>query len=516
MTHSTVLKSLALGVLITSGCQSTLPLHAMRQPVFAMGQHGEPAGVAIATRPNATVGGLTVSFQRELAQWTRRVLATVGDVEKVIVTVKPTGAADVSQTVLKAAIANGQTSVSFQSLPPGVATVTITAFDATDASIGTVTRSTTVTAGQTATVDVTLQLAPTIVSGSSGGGSTPTTGGIATNVTIQDGPVVTPLPGGGVLEKHTLPFQPYEIAGNGGDAFWVTGASGQTPVLAKLSTTGAIECLVTDVAGLVGPLCVDADGDAWVMVSNEAGQSVMAEYNGAGTKLSQVPLSQDFMTHFGPHMQMDSDRNIYAIGAPHMGGARQAPDGTFNPILTSGTTLRPGTLDDLWVGVFTDPAVDMEKTTSFVVRYSKAGVELGRYSVGAGYRSAYTAIDQQGNAWVTAMRSDFSPGAPSLKGRLVKFSPHGQQLGVFDLSNGEFANDVEIGSDGKVWVASNDAAGTNTVTWFDMTGAELGCASIPDSINPWQIVATRRGAWVIQYSGDASTKRGLYRIAPDE
>ncbi|MNS28937.1 hypothetical protein D3C72_609260 [compost metagenome] len=471
--------------------------------------------MAIATRPNATVGELTVSFQGELAQWSRRVLATVADVEKVVVTVKPTGAAEVSQTVLKAAIVSGQTSVNFQSLPPGAATVTITAFDATDASIGTVTKSTTVTAGQTATVNVALQLVPTIGSGSSGG-TPPTTGGIAANVTLQDGPVVTPLPGGGVLEKHTLPFQPIAIAGNGDAAIWLTGVSGETSVLAKLSTSGAIECLKTDFDGIVGQLAVDAEGDAWVIVSDGSGQHVLVEYNGAGTKLSQVTLSQSFMVYNGPQMQMDSDRNIYFVGGPFTGGARQAPDGTVNALPTTGTTIRPGTLNDVWVGVFTDPAVDPDKATPYVVRYSKAGVELGRYSVGAGYRSAYTAIDQQGNAWVTAMRSDFSPGAPSLKGRLVKFSPQGQQLGVFDLSHGEYANSIEIGANGRLWVAAGNGSDSNSITWFDTTGAELGHAVMPESINPWQLAATHNGAWVIQHTSGGDANRAIFHVAPDQ
>lgn len=512
MKHTATFQVLALSLLMASGCQTPPALHAMRQPVFALGQLGSPGEVASTARPTQNVGGLTVSFEGELAQWTRRVLATVADVEKVVVTVTPTGAASVSQTVLKTAIANGQTSVTFQGLPPGVATVTITAFNASDSQIGAATKTTTITAGQTAAVDVALQLAPTIVT-TTGGGSTPTTGGLTTNVAIVDGPVVTALPNGGVIEKHAMPFLPIEIASNGDDDVWVLGASGQSSVLVKLSTSGSIEQMIT-LDGYGGPLCVDANGDAWVVVSTASGQNFLAVYNAAGTRIKQVNLASEHSIYAGVHMRLGLDETVYFLGGPNGGGTMQAPDGSVTYIQTGGSTVREGTLNDLWVGVFFD-SVDTEKATSYVVRYSKTGAELGRYSVGAGYRSAYTAIDQQGNAWVTALRSDFSPGTASLKGRLVKFSPQGQQLGVFDLSNGEFANAVEISSDGRVWVVS-DSLDAHTVTWFDQMGAELGCASLPEAFYPWHFAATREGAWVVQYNIDSNGKRAIYRVAPGE
>jgi streptogramin lyase len=157
--------------------------------------------------------------------------------------------------------------------------------------------------------------------------------------------------------------------------------------------------------------------------------------------------------------------------------------------LTEGSTVAAGTLDDVWIGVLNSGS------GGGVARFSKAGVELGRYSVGDGFRSAYTAIDQEGNAWVSAMQSDWSAGGPTSKGRLIKFTGHGDQLGVFELSNGTMPQDVEIGADGRVWVVSG-GTGPGTVTWFNADGGELGHYAM-DKVFPYRFAAASNGAWVI-------------------
>ncbi|MFN3430022.1 MAG: hypothetical protein ACK46X_08715 [Candidatus Sericytochromatia bacterium] len=76
-------------------------------------------------------------------------------------------------------------------------------------------------------------------------------------------------------------------------------------------------------------------------------------------------------------------------------------------------------------------------------------------------------------------------------------------------------SDVKISSDGRVWVVG-DSLDAHTVTWFDQTGAELGCARLPEAFNPRQFAATRDGAWVVQYDIGSDGKRAIYRVAPDE
>jgi streptogramin lyase len=501
---------LALSLLLASGCQAPMQLHQLKQPLFAVGQADHPVPALVVGHPSAASGQLTVRFDGELARLSqgRRIQATVADVEKVVVTVTPANGAAVSQTVLKAELNNGQTSVTFNGLPPGDATITITAFDAANANIGSTTRTATVTVGQVATLDVALQLSPTIVS-SGGGSSSPTTGGLTTNVTLQDGAVVQNLPDGGVVETFAMPFHPWEIASNGRDDIWVTGSNSESIVLAKIAPTGAIERLITNVGDLTGSVCVDADGDAWVTARKPDGGYVLAEYDAAGAQRQQIDLSEEHASITHVQMRMDPQGGVYFFGGPDVGGSRQAPDGTVTHFNTTGTTGTPGTLNDVWVGIIDDPAVAPMTATSLVVRFSNDGTELGRYDVGAGYRSAYTAIDQQGNAWVTAMESALTQGDPTLNGRLVKFSPQGQELGVFEISNGKFANAVEIGADGRVWVVSGGGS-SGTVTWFSSAGVELGNFTLAQ-VHPWRFAATSNGAWVI---GGSSGRRDIVHIAP--
>lgn len=319
------------------------------------------------------------------------------------------------------------------------------------------------------------------------------------------------LPGGGYVEKLRMPFTPMHIAANGGDAIWVTGYVGTKGVLAKISTTGQIERLITGIEDLVGLVYVDAEGDAWVPLSKLGGGSVLAEYHADGTRLQQIDLASEHLVWDGAHMRMDAQGAVYFFGGPYGGGTRQDADGTVTQYNVSGSTVTPGTQDDIWVGIVNDPELYPEVTSPWVVRYSKAGAELGRYSVGAGYRSAYTAIDQQGNAWVTAMQSDWFGGASSLKGRLVKFSPQGEQLGVFELSNGKLANAVEIGADGRVWVVSGGSVLDGGVTWFSPAGVELGHYTV-DQVYPWQFAVTSNGAWVV--AGGASGDPVIIHVAP--
>lgn len=112
-------------VLALAGCQTPVGLHQIKQPLFALG--AEAPGVVAPAGGAATAarsGALTVSIQGALAGLRKRaVLATVADVERVTVSVQ-VGGDTVDRTVERAALAAGQTSVTFIGLPVGTATVT--------------------------------------------------------------------------------------------------------------------------------------------------------------------------------------------------------------------------------------------------------------------------------------------------------------------------------------------------------------------------------------------------------
>lgn len=110
--------------------------------------------------------------------------ATAADVANIKVTVVPNGGSPVSKTVAK-----GQNAV-IDGLPAGKAAITIDALDGSNNLLGTVSKpDVDVVAGQTTSVKLSLKLNPTIV--------LPKTGGLAVEVTLIDGDIITasPTPG---------------------------------------------------------------------------------------------------------------------------------------------------------------------------------------------------------------------------------------------------------------------------------------------------------------------------------
>lgn len=281
---------LAAAVALT-GCQAPTALHQLRQPLLVLGM--EAPAMTGATRTTArplALGELTINFSGELAKLRKRsVLAAVSDVDRVVVTVKPAGAAEVSQTVLKAAIANGQTTVTFPGLPAGDATVIITAFDAAGLNIGSAVKSATVLAGQVAAVDVSVQLAPTYVG--AGGGSSPTTGGLTTNVTLQDG---VALPGakkasGEIIGTYPIAVYPIALAADKGGNVWVGGSG--TPgssdgKLIKVGPDGTVLASIQFGSSIVS-LAMEASGAVWAIDSGGAESAKLWKFDPTGQKLAE-------------------------------------------------------------------------------------------------------------------------------------------------------------------------------------------------------------------------------------
>jgi sugar lactone lactonase YvrE len=292
------MRAIALSLLFASGCQAPVPLHHLKTPLFAMGQTDAPVPTMVVGQPSAASGQLTVRFDGELARLAqgRRIQATVADVEKVVVTVTPQGGSPVSKTVLKAAITGGQTSVTFDGLPPGNATVTITAFDAAGVNIGSTSQQATIAVGQVATVDVGLQLNPSFVAGGSTGGGA-STGGLTANVALTDGITIT---GSG-------PDVP-QLAGTSHHDFWVTA------------------------------MALDGQGNAWVGTSKYTGPEMVM----IGGLVKMAPSGEVLaQLNFNSHMldiAVAPDGYIWAVtewnNDPAMPGdlLRIAPDGTITEI----------------------------------------------------------------------------------------------------------------------------------------------------------------------------------------
>lgn len=126
------------------------------------------------------VGSIKIVFSG--GQYTTQ--ATSADVASLQVTVTPASGEPITQTVAKGANAE------IDNIPVGAASLTVIALDANANNIGSATQSDIeVVAGQVATVDLSLQLDPTVIQG---GGSQ--TGGIAVNISLLDGATVSASP----------------------------------------------------------------------------------------------------------------------------------------------------------------------------------------------------------------------------------------------------------------------------------------------------------------------------------
>lgn len=495
MRHKKLVAAVA-AVVGLSGCQAPIQLAQMKQPLFALGSADDKAPMMTEGKPRVQgAGELTVQFQGELAHWQgRKVLATVADVDHVVVNVKAADGVEFSKTVDKVAIASGTTSVAFQGLAVGTATVSVTAYDATGKGIGSTSQAATVAAGQTSTVQLALQLAPSYVGGAGSSG-----GGLTTTINILNGADVTSLPGGGQMVTYHLDFTPvYTGADSAGNA-WVSGsrstASGYESVLEKIGPDGSV--LATAQAGAsLGVIDTDRYDHLW------AYDGALNEYGSNGQLLSPHAFNDN---SFGSdYLTEDALGNVWLSGI-------QGPEllldsaGTVKQVNMSGTALAPGANNDVWMTA--DDSIVGNLSTD-VYRYGMDGSLLGQYPVDAGYRSNYVAVDAAGNAWVTCYPTTFGSGG---KGRLLKFSPTGQRLGMTELSNAPSANAVEIGPDGKIWVVSGGGMPTDgTVTWLSPQGTELGSANVA-GVRAYQFSVGPTGAWVV---GPAGTETVVVRLSP--
>lgn len=109
-------------------------------PRFGGGGYSAPA--APAPKP---VGRLTVDLSAVVQTMfppaaQRHILATVADVDHLVITIKMAGQPDLIQTVTAAEMQAGKTSAAFANLPTGSCDVVIQAFDATNTAIGTSSR----------------------------------------------------------------------------------------------------------------------------------------------------------------------------------------------------------------------------------------------------------------------------------------------------------------------------------------------------------------------------------------
>jgi sugar lactone lactonase YvrE len=411
------MRAIALSLLFASGCQAPMQLHQLKQPWFAMGQADQPVPAAAASRPASAAGQLTVRFDGELARLgqARRIQATVSEVEKVVVTVLPQGGVAVSKTVLKADLTGGQTTVTFDGLPPGDATVTITAYDVDGANLGTTVKSVAIVAGQVADLAVPLQLNPTyVVGGGSSGG--PTSGGLAANVTLADG-------------------------------FTITGSGSSVPTLASTFSHEYWGC----------GLAVDPQGNVWMgatrVLPDERMAGGLVKFSPTGEVLAQLTFDSEVMD-----IEIDAQGYVWLVTevnreAPLGDLFRVAPDGTITESFVVNWGVKSLALDSqgrAWVNDLGIPR-----------RYSinQAAPEV---SMSPGGAVIDLAIDSQDRVWLlTASGLECRNQDGSLVRTIASPSAHAAPYGPYGLT---------IDNQDNVWVLDPD----QTLRKFGPNGDSLG------------------------------------------
>lgn len=464
--------------LLISACQA-IPAGHVSGPTFVLGLSGAasdgPLDPSIQA-PQGT-GVLTVQLSGFLAALKqRRVLATVADIDYVVVTVRQMGFPDHTVTVPKSELSGGQASATFTGLVPSAATVILTAFDAAGNAIGSSMQAVTITADTVTPVVMTVQLDPTPATPSpSGGGSSGAgTGGVAVTGTFVDGPTGSPTPAapGTVLAS----FVAWHNAGfiSTGDhkiyTIQVMGLgqpSGMYSVLTEVSTLDGTPVWSQGLGGqapgnlnpIHGPYLYDKAHDVlWYGVVQ--GDTITRDDTGG--RIARIS------TRAGKAFAVDAagfaycpQQNIFSqeINQPAVFSyvlERKAPDATSTTVeIPTYGTVAFDTTGRLWAGWVPTPANSAVPQSS-VRRYTAAGDLIDTLSLP--FVPQWMQPDGSGGMWVSdaPQHGTQLALAPDLAAsrQLLKVQADGTVGTPFTLPLDDFC----VMPDGNLWVAGGTSA----------------------------------------------------------
>lgn len=456
----------------------------------ATGVSGVPNGALPRPALDHGDGSLVVDLSGALGAAARRLLATVADVDHVVVTLTAPGEPTRTMNVPAAAIADGQTTVTFMGLAPATWAIVVQAFDAGGAVIGETSDTAKVTAGLTTQVALDVLLSPEVAPPSGGGGSSSEggqPGGVAIGANFCDGPALeSPLPLPAMLAADgTFGFgaagavYPHHIAIAPGGDVWVGDlrdgwyASGAAADLVNYAPDGTERLRVNfgqavpgGLSGGPGAMHVDQDGNLWVA------RKVARELTGDRGVMKLAPDG----TQLGHFLK---DRHVFSMTAAPGGDLwieAFAPGGSTHDLIrlgSDGTTKLVRTapmIPGMGVGVQSDPCgnpwlfdYDYEGggVPGHLHKYLPALDAFKTFDVEPGLHSMH--VDARGRVWLGAYGTD---GA----GRLLIYSNTGTRLAEVPWPKGlanEMIEQFYMASDraGRVWVA--DAMETMRV--FDPT-----------------------------------------------
>lgn len=441
-TRKLLLAAVATGLLAACSEQAPVTMPIAEMPAMRVGTDGA-ANYAGARG----TGMITISIQGFLQQMAsqRRVLATVGDVAEIKVTVREGDATEHHRVLDRQGLEQGRTNATFSGVAPGEVLITMRAFSQANTQIGVVTAPALVKAGSVTTVDMTLQLDPSYIG--DGGVPTGTTGILVPNVTVVDGvsasptPTPTPTPSGAASPTPT----PVPTA---------------TPTPAPPSSYAVVGHF--SVGGAARAVALDASGNAWVAHrAQDAGYPALSQITGSGALLKTI--------NAGDGIGLDpSDLAVDSAG---------------NVVLAN----EGGSMGDPYRG--------------FVSKFTPSGTQL--FAVGVDIGKKKIVLDGAGNTWIINQRAantyqtqqaDGSTSYLPESHSIIQLSPDGQQIHTFSFTSP--VNDVAIDPSGQIWVTH----GTTTngkVTKLSSTGAVLNVYSMPAGIAPQGLAFGPDGyAWI--------------------
>ena len=484
--------ALTCSLVLLSACSERVSFLA---PKFQMGPNNAQALVVTPDGDVHESGKLTVSIRGFLDNLSkkRRLLATLADVEKVVVEVSASGLS-FSQTIEKADINSGTTSATFTGIPEGAATVTMKAYNASNQLIGQASKATSVTAGNTTTVEIQLQLDPTYTQPPTGGGSS-NTGSITANGTIIDG---------GVFNTYPLAHSPGGIAVDGSGKFWVAN-SNTTQHLSQFAADGTFTSHFDGGSSMgSSQVAFDSQGNIWT-----GGYTGIQKWTPDAQALLTPTLTEETAGEHLNSLAVDPFDAVWVHWAPMSFGAlhvvsKFGPDGTFLAKLTPGPEpkgdiqrIAVDSQGQLWVCGFTTDSTTGTVTISTLAKYSPTGEELGVYQLPAGSMPYSLAIDSQDHVWVCL----------TIDGQVMKFAQDGTVLGTYKA--GDVAVGIALDTADNAWVV-----GGESIAKLSPDGSLVALFALPPTEDPYvgmanSLAAGSSGVWVVDQLGQQ-----LHHLAP--
>lgn len=215
-----IVSALAVTMPFVSGCDTRMGV-------------GSNTDAALNLSNLSRTGELKVAFRASFPG--RQLQATIADIHHLTITLRMNGFPDETRTLNRADLESEErASVTFASLPEGVAQVSVDVYDAANQPIGTASASAQIFAGKSSLLNLNVQLDPTYVEAS------PPPGNLSLHVTLQEGAVITVDPPSAVNSGYITTYAGTGASGYSGDGGPATSAALKGPRSVVVDAGGSV------------------------------------------------------------------------------------------------------------------------------------------------------------------------------------------------------------------------------------------------------------------------------------